>query len=55
MDVCIADDAGNRFWKAHFLGKEKVGWSEFVAAFAKSLGAFCVLLVPVSVAISIVC
>lgn len=38
VDVCISDEAGNRFWKSHFLGKDKVGWAEFVGTIAKALG-----------------
>eukprot|EP01116_Phalansterium_solitarium_P021022 TRINITY_DN6399_c0_g1_i2.p1 TRINITY_DN6399_c0_g1~~TRINITY_DN6399_c0_g1_i2.p1 ORF type:complete len:531 (+),score=104.83 TRINITY_DN6399_c0_g1_i2:286-1878(+) len=37
VDITIDDTEGNKFWKASFLGKDKVAWSEFSKAFYKLL------------------
>jgi len=38
VDCLIADVEGNRFWKAHFLGKEYVDWTIFIKKFTTLLG-----------------
>jgi len=37
LDIAIKDDAANKFWKAHFAGKFRVPWAEFVTAFLRFL------------------